>query len=426
MTEEQPAVLSPEQHHAFVMAQKGKNLFISGPGGTGKSFLLEQIRDFFEHLDRYLVLTASTGVAAVNVGGRTIHSALKTGIKGSVKEILPDLENTYKIRAMSQKFAPWDALVIDEVSMLSGDYLDMADLWLRRMKGSDAPFGGLQVLFVGDFLQLPPVEKDKTPRYRFAFQAPAWEKAKVATVELKKSFRQEDQQFVDMLNRIRRGETGEEILEFFNAAVGRELEDPTRLVPTNREADAINEQHFARWPGHEKLYRAELSSKGKYGAKYEQQLGREALAPVNLRLKEGVPVLLLKNGNDGAYVNGDRGRVTELRDSGITVELERTGEQVDLRRQEWEKLDGGGRRVATMRQYPVRLAWAMTIHKSQGMTLDRVQVDLSKVFAAGQTYVALSRLRRLEGLSLTAPLRPQQVFAERAITDFYTQQSNLP
>jgi len=422
--------LSYEQKLCFDAAMTNQNVFISGPGGVGKSYVLRAITEEFKLRDVKFRVTASTGVAALNVEGVTIHSMLGTGIKHNVKEAqsLVGLKTFH--RAMDRlQFI--EAIIVDEISMLSGDYIQMMDFWLKQVRASDEPFGGCQMIFCGDFLQLPPVEKgSENPQWRYAFQCPAWQNADFKVVDLHFSFRQEDQTFVNALNIIRFGTYPKEVRKIFRPCIGRDLEEPTHLVSTNKEADTINFQRLMAHEGTEYSHKPTFEFHNKYIEKkrdwaddIKYKMSKDSLTDSPLRVKVGVPVLMLKNHKSGSYVNGSRGTVEEvhLYEHGeiewISVKLEHG--IVKIYRIEWERLDGNGKKETTMFHFPMRLGWALTIHKSQGLTLDNVEIDLSRGFACGQAYVALSRMKSLEGLSLTDAIDPSIVRADKALVDFY-------
>jgi ATP-dependent DNA helicase PIF1 len=282
----------------------------------------------------------------------------------------------------------------------------------------------LQIIFCGDFLQLPPVEKGEDKReYRFAIDSPSWERAELKTIDLERSYRQEDQTFVNALNRVRFGEYTKDIRKVFRPCIGRELEEPTHLVATNKEADQINFDKLKGHPGEAFYAKPSFAVFTKYSKGVKEKMVRNSLTDSPLCLKIGVPVLLLKNHREGMYVNGSRGIVKRLTQkdgqiSSILITLD-TGEDAIVEKEEWQQVDGDQRVQATMTHFPVRLGWALTIHKSQGLTLDNVEIDLSRGFACGQAYVALSRMRSLEGLSLTIPIDPSIVRAEPRLVEFY-------
>lgn len=418
--------LSYEQKVCFDAAMESRSLFISGPGGVGKSFVLKAIIEEFTARKRAFRVAASTGVAALNIGGSTIHSLLGTNIKHNVNEIKP-LIGTRTFHKAQFRLSFLQTIIIDEISMLSGDYISMMDFWLRQIRNQpNDVFGGCQVIFCGDFLQLPPVEKGEKPRYRYAFQSPSWKMARIKTVDLTRSFRQEDQTFINALNRVRFGDYNRDVRKVFRPCIGRELEEPTHLVSTNSEASDINFLKLKRHPGTEFSCKPVFDFRTRYNQdKVAEQMIRDSLTDSPLRLKVGVPVLLLKNHREGLYVNGSRGRIQDIKtyEHGeiefVTVKLEDSGEVVPVNRVEWEKVNGDNEIIAVMRHLPIRLGWALTIHKSQGLTLDNVEIDLSRGFACGQAYVALSRLKSLEGLALADAIEPSIVKADSEIVDFY-------
>lgn len=411
--------LSDQQREAAQAVLDGANLFLSGPGGTGKSYALGVALDELRAGGRRVQVTASTGIAAINVGGCTIHRALGTKLAGHEKHV----KSAWPHPKVADNLRYLDTLIVDEVSMLSGDYLGMMNYWLQKVRDSDEPFGGVQVVLVGDLLQLPPVDKDRSHEHSFVFQHPAWEKAQLETYDLTRSFRQDDADFVRVLNEIRMGNVSEEAVEMFAPCVGRELDRPTRLLPTNREVNDVNRAELAQLETPAVKYQAKITvAKDRNGQELSwarKGIIRDVIADETLVLKVGAPVMMLKNDRDRAYVNGSRGVVLEAHPDEIVVELD-TGGVVYVRRAEWEMKDNDGTKVlATFAQIPVRLAWAITIHKSQGMTLERARVDLAHAFAPGQAYVALSRMKTLEGLCLAQPLSQRSVRAHPDIVAFY-------
>jgi ATP-dependent DNA helicase PIF1 len=416
--------MSTEQKECFDAAMGGRNLFISGPGGVGKSFVLREIIEEFKARGQKFRIAASTGVAALNVGGSTIHSLLGTRLSGNIKDCKQHL-GTQTMQRAQYRLNFVKTIIIDEISMLSGDYISMIDFWLQQVRSNPEPFGGCQMIFCGDFLQLPPVEKKgDASEFRFAIDSPSWLSADLKTVDLIKSFRQEDQTFVNALNRVRFGEYTKDIRKVFRPCIGRELDEPTHLVATNKEADQINFDKLRDHPGEEISSKPTFTMMTKYTDGVKEKMVRDSLTDSPLCLKVGVPVLLLKNHREGLYINGSRGIVETLHQyehgeiSSIVVKLD-TGDTVEVGKEEWERVDGDHRVVATMSHFPVRLGWALTIHKSQGLTLDNVEIDLSHGFACGQAYVALSRLKSLEGLALTIPIDPSIVKAEPRLVEFY-------
>lgn len=424
--------LNTEQKLCFDAAMSGKNLFISGPGGVGKSYVLRCITEEFKKRSVNHRVTASTGISAVNINGATIHSLLGTGIIDKSKAVRALLGTNAHHKAI-ERLQRVRTIIVDEVSMLSGDYVQMMDFWLKQVRSSPDSFGGCQIIFCGDFLQLPPVEKGAAKKYRFAFQCPAWQDANFKCVDLHFSFRQEDQVFVNALNRIRFGTFPVEVRKILRPCIGKVLNNPTHLVSTNKEANAINFQKLMTHPGTEykhkpvfEFHNQKMKRNQEWSENAQNRLIRDSLTDNPLRLKIGVPVLLLKNNPIDGYVNGSRGIVVDvqLMKTGIidcvNMKLD-NGKTVTVERNEWSLVNSDNEVDLSMVQFPMRLGWALTIHKSQGLTLDNVEIDLSRSFACGQAYVALSRMKSLEGLALTDAIDPAIVKAEPELVAFYDQ-----
>jgi len=414
--------LSHSQQEAYNAALAGESLYITGPGGTGKSEVLNRIVRGLETSGKSVAITASTGIAAIRVGGCTIHSWLGTRILKNQGELAKamssfDLRSSRKVE---QRITKADVLVLDEVSMMSGDYIGMMDFWIKaNRKSSLKPFGGMQVIFTGDFLQLPPVQKrGQKFEHHYAFQAPAWQKAKLRCIALTEVFRQEDVEFIENLMKVRKGCASGAVLKYFNQRVGASLDNPTKLFAKNEAVYAENFKHLMALDGQKMEYEAEIDGEDRYAEK----LVKDCIAEFQLELKVGAPVLFIRNNydyeGDGAngYINGERGVVTRLQPDKVIVR-KASGRHVEVQPETWEYKNADQEVLATLRQIPLKLAWAMTIHKSQGMTLDLLECDASECFAPGQTYVALSRARTFEGLSLTEPLTPRAVKADPTLVE---------
>ena len=396
-----------------------KSMLITGPAGTGKSVLANEAIAAMRARGQKVKVTASTGIAAIHVGGTTIHSFLGTTICSSISEAQNAESYSINDRALYRIRAA-DVIVVDEVSMLTGDYIDMMDWRLRDVCNSDVPFAGKQILFFGDFLQLPPVIKGHRVERTFAFQAEAWQKAGVLTRMLTINHRQgEDAEFAEHLQAIRVGELTKDMEKFFKVCVGRKLRKAIVLYPTNAAVDATNKIKLAKIPGEARMYPAVLSG----DPKACDMLIRNCIADVELRVKVGAQVLLIKNcyesGNE--YMNGERGTLTAMDDEMITVDVETENNQrsVNLRPEMWNWKDGDESTRASLRQFPCKLGYAVTIHKSQGMTLERMRCDLTRCFLPGQAYVALSRAKNAKHLSLERPIRKAQIFADKTCVAFY-------
>ena len=393
------------------------HLFVTGRAGTGKSTLLRGLRDNLEHES---VVLAPTGLAAVNVGGQTIHSFF-----GFPPRLIrsDDIRRSRNGRLMRKL----KVIIIDEVSMVRSDMMWAIDQSLRVNRGRPREaFGGVRLMLFGDLHQLPPVVQGEVGEHLesefggpFFFQVDALnEGAGVSLLELEQVFRQSDQTFLTVLNRIRDGDATEEDLEVLNERTHpiRTLSEGDAFViltPTNAAAQRINMAYLNALPAVERIYEAGIT--GEYS---------QAAHPTDasLLLKEGAKVILLRNDPEKRWVNGSIARVARLEDKRVWIELD--GKTHEIEQVSWEArryaFDQTAEKIVenvtgTFRQFPLRLAWALTIHKSQGLTLDRVYIDLGRgTFAHGQAYVALSRCRSLEGLALARPLRPSDILFDRS------------
>lgn len=416
--------LGAQQAAAYADALAGLSAFITGPGGVGKSETMRRIVRDLRRKGKRVAVTASTGIAAVNVSGLTIHSCLGTGFAGSIKEAQHRTSPEAFTKA-ADRFAQIDTVLVDETSMLHGDYIEMMSWWMSRIAGvigeekrASLPFGGFQVIFVGDFLQLPPVitARDKV-KHKYAFQAPSWKKAGLAVHYLRKGYRQDDAEFRKHLMRVRRGYCPQDTLDYFNARVGAKLAGgvkPTRVMSTNAEVERVNSIKLAKLDGEERTYEVKITGH----EKWVEAMRNNLVCEEHLYLKVGAEVLFIKNNRACGYMNGTRGRVESL-DKGIHVRTY-DGQLIDVPRETWEMCDAGGRALASAEQYPLLLAWAVTTHRSQGQTLPYLSYDPSHCFERGQAYVALSRCRSYEGLRLNNPISAAQIRASKLCVDFYT------
>jgi len=410
-----------------LMEETNRHVFITGRAGTGKSTLLNYFR---EHTRKNIAVLAPTGVAAVNIRGQTIHSFFnfKPDITPhTIKEIKPRNKEIYK---------RLDTIIIDEISMVRADLLDCINEFLKLHGKKKTTFGGIQVIFIGDLYQLPPVVTSKerslfSEHYRspYFFDAMVFEDIEMEFIELEKVYRQRDEKFLKLLNAIRNNTILEEELEElsrrYRPDFTSEKEFYIHLTTTNNLADKINMERLNNLKGKEYLYQ------GYYDGRFTEQ---DLPAPIDLILKSGAQVMLLNNDSTGRWINGSMGKIVDIesyRDEPDTiwVELE-NGDTVDVTPYRWEMFeftyDRGTKTilsdvVGTYEQYPLRLAWAITIHKSQGLTFDRVILDIGRgTFSHGQLYVALSRCRSLEGLILRQPILRKHILMDRRVVNFIT------
>ncbi len=403
-----------------------EHIFVTGRAGTGKSTLLTYLS---WNTSKQIVICAPTGVAALNVGGQTIHSLFRLPI-GVIAD--HPIDQGGDLRKLLNTI---DTVVIDEVSMVNADLLDAIDRSLRQARQKpDVPFGGVQVVLFGDPYQLAPVPGDGDERAYFDdqyrsmwfFDAKVWDAADLRIYELATIHRQHEDDFKLMLNAVRHGRVTAEIAGRLNDVGARPapVDDAITLATTNSTVTSINRSELARLPGRVLTARAEIS--GEFG-------GRAYPADEALALKVGARVMFLRNDADQRWVNGTVGTVTRI---ASTVFVEVDGETHEVHPAVWEKFKYSyspmTRRltkdiVAEFTQFPLRLAWAVTIHKSQGKTYDKAIVDLGqRSFAPGQTYVALSRITELDGLYLSRPLRPSDIIVDSNVQRFMERAMTLP
>ena len=410
----------------------GTHLFLTGKAGTGKTTFLRRLK---QESPKRMVVLAPTGIAAINAGGVTIHSFFQIPFAPYVPESSFSTNATYRFRFGKEKIniiRSMDLLVIDEISMVRADLLDAVDEMLRRYRDHHKPFGGVQLLMIGDLQQLAPVVKEEewqmlkkyydTPYF---FSSLALKQTEYCTIELKTVYRQNDGVFLDLLNRIRENHCDSQVLEALNRRClpdfqPRKEEGYIRLVTHNYQAQRINNYELEQLPGRSYAFRATIDGKfPEYSYPTDEVL----------ELKKGAQVMFVKNDSSGEhrYYNGMIGEVTAVSASSIEVRAKDSGEDFLLQEEEWANakyvLDEESKEIVediegTFRQFPLKLAWAITIHKSQGLTFERAIIDASSSFAHGQTYVALSRCKTLEGLVLSAPLSARAVISDREVDRF--------
>ncbi len=398
------------QEQALQILKTGANVFLTGEPGAGKTYTINRYISWLRERGVEPAITASTGIAATHVGGMTIHAWSGVGIKRDLSEW--DLEALLEREPLVRRVRGTAVLIIDEVSMLDAHLLGMVDRAVRTLRGSDRPFGGLQVIFVGDFFQLPPVSKGDYPRHSvrdaeaaFAFESPSWDEANPLYCYLSEQHRQEDDVFLELLGALRAGTLTASHKDALRARAEypEEGDLSTRLYPHNANVDRVNDEALARIEGEARVF--EMRTEG--GKALVEGLRRGCLSPQTLVLKEGAAVMFTRNNFDKGYVNGTLGIVVGFAESGFPTVRTREGRTIEAAPEEW-RIDDRARTLAKLVQVPLRLAWAITVHKSQGMSLDSAVMDLSQAFEYGQGYVALSRVRSLAGLYLSG-------FNERAL-----------
>ena len=421
-----------EQQKAFELVKNtNSSLFITGKAGTGKTTFIKRIQ---QEINKNFLVLAPTGIAALKVEGQTIHSVFRFPFG----TITPDTILWGDYRKMPELYQRSialmrnvDTIIVDEVSMVRCDLVDAMDRILRWVMTTNQPFGGKQVIFVGDLCQLPPVTRkydlDILSRYYgggtpFFYKAQVIRRMNLPKIEFSKVYRQTDIKFINLLNKMRTGETTNTDLELLNQHIGTPDDSDDffiTLATVNRKADAINSQKLAALDGEEYSYDGVVTGNFKIG---------DCPAPESLNLKVGAQVIICRNKCVKGCVNGTIAKVVALGDDHIKIILE-DGREEFVEKTTWTKNEKvlneengklEEREVGSFLQYPLKLAWAITIHKSQGMTFDRMHFDLSGgVFASGQTYVAISRMRSLDGLTLSSPIKPRDIKVNHEVSEFY-------
>lgn len=396
------------QNEAFSILKTGANVFLTGEPGSGKSHMINRYVEYLRSCGVEPSITASTGIAATHIGGMTIHSWCGIGVRSKLTS--HDLDLMMDKDRLVRRLRAARVLIIDEVSMLSGDTLALVEQVCRALRDSTEPFGGLQVVLAGDFFQLPPVAPrggeeavksisldggDWSP---FAFMGTAWQKANPIVCYLTEQHRQEDPAFLRSLSAIRKGEVTDEVRQCFT---NRCIEPPaevehTKLYAHNFAVDRLNDARLRTLPGERHDFA--MTASGAPGI--VEGLKRGCLSPETLSLKVGAKVMFTKNSVEGKFVNGTTGEVVGFSKVNGNPQVQTiNGKMIDVELAEWSIFDGM-KCLGMIKQIPLRLAWAITIHKSQGMSLDAAIMDLTAAFEYGQGYVALSRVRTLAGLYL--------------------------
>ena len=387
-----------KQATALTLLKSGKNVFLTGSAGAGKTYVINQYIQYLRERNVPVAVTASTGIAATHMNGMTIHAWAGIGIKDALTS--SDLQNMKAKKYLKDKLENAKVLIIDEISMLHKKQLDLVNTVLKFFKNPTLPFGGVQVIFSGDFFQLPPVgNHSETPRDKFAFMAKAWVEAQLAVCYLTEQHRQEDNELNTILNEIRNGQVSDTSIALLQAASQTVLtttEEPPKLYSHNRDVSLLNITKLRDLDGISKLYQART----KGNAKLLEVLKKSVRAEAQLELKKGAKVMFVKNNYEAGYINGTLGEVVYYSEEKLPIVKLSDGSQMTVVQDEWAIEDDKGNALASFSQLPLRLAWAITIHKSQGMTLEAAEIDLSKSFEKGQGYVALSRLKSLKGLKL--------------------------
>ena len=400
-------IMTPDQLYALDNVKNGNNIFITGAGGVGKSFTIASIINWAKQNRKRIGVTATTGSAAILIGGQTIHSYLNIGL---AKDDATKLANNikYKTRLKLNKL---DILIIDEISMMNEELFDKISIILSNIRVNHEPFGGVQIILVGDMFQLPPVVGD------YCFTSEEWKRANITICNLTTNLRHKDEEFQSLLNRIRIGKPTTEDIKILESLKNTKFADniiPTRLYSLNIDVDKINTEELLKLTREEckecKTYKIFPSNPN--AIKWSKSIG----IPEEIKICEGAQVVLTWNLDQGSnLVNGSRGIVTEVRDTEIIVNFINAGKHTI----NYRKIEHDDDSSIWVEYIPIKLAWALSCHKSQGMTLDAIEIDIGDtIFSVGHAYTALSRARSLENIKIV-DVKARSLKASKKVKDFY-------
>lgn len=402
---------SPDQKEALLLLESKANLFLTGDAGSGKSTVIQQ---FLRNSDSgSTVVLASTGAAALLIGGRTFHSFFGLGILegGPERTIERALRNPLLVRRVRQA----SLVIIDEISMLNGQTLSVAEAIARKARGNEEPWGALRIVAVGDFSQLPPVRGANQPT-DWAFRHEVWARTKFQSKTLSQNHRVDDPKWIEVLNYIRRGECNNLVRSALNARLkepGKD-EDPTRLFARRMDAEQYNDSRLEALPGEEVLFETDYKGSGPA----QEAIRKNCPLPEVLRLKPDALVMLRKNDVDGLFVNGSLAYVRDIDKKQLGLELVESGITIEVEPMKFELLDGDGEVIAYAKNFPINLAYGVTIHKAQGATIDSLRLNLTRLWEPGQAYVALSRAKIYKKLFLDR-WEPKSIFTDSDVLRFY-------
>jgi len=388
-----------KQKEALDILKSGYNTFLTGPPGSGKTFLLNKYIEYLRKNNVSVSITASTGIAATHMGGVTLHSWSGLGIREDLddQEVKKICEKGY----LRKRIKATNVLIIDEISMIKASQFEAVNKICQYSKRSLRPFGGMQVICSGDFFQLPPVERsiDGSPakEIKFVDESDIWKKMEMKICYLDEQHRTKDKKLHKILNYIRESEVekSKDLLFADQKEAKTSKRISTKLYTHNVDVDSINYSELAKIKGKEYFYQMALRG----NPLVAEILKKSCLAPEKLILKEGAEVMFIKNNFDAGYVNGTQGKIIGFGEGDLPIVETQDGKKITVKYADWS-IEEENSIVAGISQIPLRLAWAITVHKSQGMNLDSAEIDLSRCFLEGMGYVALSRLKSLKGLRL--------------------------
>jgi len=385
------------QNTALNILKTGNNVFITGSAGTGKTYLLNQYIFYLKSRKIIPTIVAPTGIAASHLQGQTIHSYFSLGIRSEINDYY--IESLLEKKYLQTRFSKLKVLIVDEISMVSPEMFSAMDRILRAFKKNNTPFGGVQTILSGDFFQLPPISREPKEK-RFAWQSPSWKELQLKTCYLQEKFRQDDNVLISILDEIRSGNVSSTSYDILNSRFHKELDidfTPTKLYTHNVDVDRINNDELNKLNNPAKSF--QYKSEGT--AKNIEKIFKSSLVLEEISLKKDAVVMFIKNNHELGYVNGTTGVVVDFdKETGLPIVKTSYGSLIKCTLEDWSMENDSGNIVAKVSQVPLKLAWAITIHKSQGMTLDSAEIDLSKTFEVGQGYVALSRIKNIDGLRL--------------------------
>lgn len=394
------------QEEAFEILKMGYNVFLTGAAGSGKTYLLNKYISYLKENGTETAITASTGIAATHINGITLHSWSGIGINDDLSD--RDLKNIAEKKEINKRILKTKVLIIDEISMLHYFRLDFVDKICKFVKQNSLPFGGIQVAQCGDFFQLPPVNRTRfftggetdeiKTETNFVYKSDSWQNMNLKICYLDGNYRHKDNELIKILNDIRENRVEESALIPLRKRYNQEVRigvNPTKLYSHNVDVESINKAELDKIPGKIKTYL--MQSRG--ANPLVEYLKKNCLAPDRLELKINASVMFVKNSIEGKYVNGTLGKIVGFDAQNLPVVQTANGKKISASPQEWS-IEENGKIKAKIIQIPLRLAWAITIHKSQGMSLDAAHIDLSKSFVNGMGYTALSRVKSLNGLKL--------------------------